>query len=344
MTREITIAAIQLPAWAEGDDPAARKAFRVAALEHWLHQAGAAGATLACLGETCTGTDDYDAEDIATGPTVQRVKEIAAQYGMHIVLPILADVDGVRRNVALMIDDQGNEVGRYLKVHPTRGEMQKGIVPGDEFPVFDLSFGRVGVCICHDLSFPESTRVLGLRGAEIIVWPTVWSGWGEELCYTVIQSRAIDNGVWLVTGSFGTPADRAWKPGMTLGRSGVVGPDGLVLSSAGRYVGMSLATVDLDRPRIAHSFSWPEENDFWTSVLADRRPDAYGPLTDPAYVIPAVSPAEREVPAARPAAHYARQDQADVQPSRAPANGTGHTSNGHNHGQTPAPQQQESNR
>lgn len=338
MTREVTIAAIQLPAWAEGDDPAARKAFRVAAVEHWLHQAGAAGATLACLGETCTGTDKTDAEDAATGPTVTRVKEIAAQYAMHVVLPILADVDGVRRNVALMIDDQGNEVGRYLKVHPTRGEMQKGIVPGDNFPVFDLSFGRVGVCICHDLSFPESTRVLGLRGAEIIVWPTVWSGWGEELCYAVIQSRAIDNGVWFVTSSFGTPADRAWKPGMTLGRSGVIGPDGLVLSSAGRYVGMSLATVDLDRPRIAHSFSWSDENDFWTSVLADRRPDAYGPLTDPAYVIPAVPPAERDVDAARPAAHYQRQANPGQGKQAEQAHSTGQNGAGR-----PAPQQQESN-
>ncbi len=333
MTREVTIAAIQLPAWTEGDDPAARKAFRVAAVEHWLHQAGAAGATLACLGETCTGSDRV--EDAATGPTVARVKALAAHYAMHVVLPILADVDGVRRNVALMIDHQGNEVGRYLKVHPTRNEMSQGIVPGDDFPVFDLSFGRVGICICHDLSFPESTRVLGLRGAEIIVWPTWWSGWGEELCYAVIQSRAIDNGVWLVTSSFGTPAHRAWKPGMTLGRSGVIGPDGLVLSSAGRYVGMALTTVDLDRPRLAHSFSWREENDYWTSVLADRRPDAYGPLTDPAYVIPAVPPAEREFDAARPAAFYQRQASAEnADSANAQQNGTA--------AQQPAPTEQES--
>src|SRR5690606_28136658 len=149
------------------------------------------------------------------GPTVTLACTLARQYKMHIVLPVVATVEGVLRNVALMIDRHGAIVGRYLKVHPTRREMSKGIVPGDDFPVFDLEFGRVGVCICHDLSFPESTRVLGLRGAEIIVWPTWWSGWGEELCYAVIQSRAIDNGVWLVTSSFGTPAHRAWKPGMT---------------------------------------------------------------------------------------------------------------------------------
>src|SRR5690606_34731043 len=140
---------------------------------------------------------------------------------------------------ALVIDDSGAIAGAYVKVHPTRTERQRGVIPGDDFPVFDLGFGRVGVCICHDLSFPESTRVLTLRGAEIIVWPTWGSGWGEDLCYAVIKSRAIDNGAWLVTASFGIQPHLAHRPGMVLGRSGVIGPDGLELASAGRYPGLA---------------------------------------------------------------------------------------------------------
>ena len=157
----------------------------------------------------------------------------------------------------------------------------------------------MGVAICHDLSFPESTRVLALRGAEILVWPTWWSGWGEELCYAVIRSRAIDNGAWLVTASFGIQDEKAWRPGMVLGRSGVIAPDGLILSNAGRYVGMAITEIDLDKPRLAHAFSFGDEGDFWTSVLADRRPDAYGAITDPDFVIPAVPPAERNLLAVR---------------------------------------------
>jgi predicted amidohydrolase len=221
------------------------------------------------------------------------VQGMASGHTMHVILPMLARVDGDVRNVALVIDPRGAIVGRYDKVHPTRSELGNGVVAGSDFPVFDLAFGRVGICICHDISFPESTRVLGIRGAEVIVWPHWWSGWGEELCMAVIRSRAIDNGAWLVQASFGVEEGRAWRPGMIIGRSGVIGPDGLILSNAGRYVGMSVVSIDLDRPRIAHSWTWSEDDDFRQSFMADRRPDAYAPLADPSYVIPAIPPKER---------------------------------------------------
>lgn len=297
MSRPTRIAAVQLPAWHEGETPAARFAHRCDTVLHWLEQAGAADADLACVGETCTGEEVL--EDARAGSFTRAAAACAARHRMNIILPVAGMVEGVRRNVALAIDRSGRIVGEYYKVHPTRRELADGVVAGNDFPVFHLDFGCVGVAICHDLSFPESTRVLALRGAEILVWPTWWSGWGEELCYAVIRSRAIDNGAWLVTASFGIPDDEAWRPGMILGRSGVIGPDGVILSSAGRYVGMTLTDVDLDKPRLAHSFGWAEDSDFWTTVLADRRPDAYGPLSDPGYVIPALPPGARPERAVR---------------------------------------------
>jgi predicted amidohydrolase len=256
---------------------------------HWLEEAGKAKADLACLGETCTG--EIEVEDALTGPTTRMVQKLGSHYKMHVVLPLHARVNGLLRNTALIIDDRGQLVGRYDKVHPTRRELRDGVIPGSDFPVFDLAFGRLGVCICHDLSFPESTRVLGVRGAEIIVWPTYWSGWGDDLCYAVIKSRAVDNAAWLVNTTFGIEDHKAWRPGMILGRSGVIGPDGQILSNAGRYVGLSLCTIDLDRPRIAHDFSFPGDNDARISILADRRPDAYGPLVDPSLVVAPLPPA-----------------------------------------------------
>lgn len=315
MSRQVRIAAVQLPAWTEGGTPAERYEFRCRAVLHWLDQAGAAQADLVCLGETCTGEDVV--EDCATSSFLRTVAARAAQYRMNVILPVAGIVEGVRRNVALVFDRSGELIGQYFKVHPTRREMSDGVVPGSDFPVFQLDFGCVGVPICHDLSFPESTRVLALRGAEILVWPTWWSGWGEELCYAVIRSRAIDNGAWLVTASFGIPDDQAWRPGMILGRSGVIGPDGVILSSAGRYVGMVVTEIDLDKPRLAHSFGWNEDNDFWTTVLADRRPDAYGPISAPAYLIPAEPPHARKERAVRghvPHAAPAAQPEADHVP------------------------------
>jgi predicted amidohydrolase len=297
MSRNVRIAAVQLPAWSEGDTPSERYQSRCQAALYWIKQAGETGADLVCLGETCTGEEVI--EDAYTNPFTRQAAALAVQYQMNVILPIAGLVEGLRRNVALVIDRSGTIVGHYLKVHPTRREMSDGAVRGDNFPVFNLDFGCVGVAICHDLSFPESTRVLALRGAEIVVWPTWWSGWGEELCYAVIRSRAIDNGAWLVTASFGIPDEKAWRPGMVLGRSGVIAPDGLILSNAGRYVGMAITEIDLDKPRLAHAFSFGDDGDFWTSVLADRRPDAYGAITDPAFVIPAEPPAERSLLAVR---------------------------------------------
>jgi predicted amidohydrolase len=297
MSRNVRIAAVQLPAWLEGNTPQERYQHRCQTVLRWIEEAGRAGADLACLGETCTGEEVF--KDAFTSDFVRQATALAATYHMNVILPIAALVEGIQRNVALVIDRSGAIIGHYLKVHPTRREMRDGCVPGDDLPVFNLDFGCVGVAICHDLSFPESARVLALRGAEMIVWPTWWSGWGEELCYAVIRSRAIDNGAWFVTASFGIPDNEAWRPGMILGRSGVIGPDGQILSNAGRYVGMSITEIDLDKTRLAHSFSFGEDGDFWTSVLADRRPDVYGAISDPAYAIPAVTPSERDVRAVR---------------------------------------------
>jgi len=104
------------------------------------------------------------------------------------------------------------------------------------------------------------------------------------LCSAVIKSRAIDNGAFLVNLSFGQKAGTAWEPGMILGCSGVIGPDGLVLANAGRHVGMALPTIDLDQPRVSNFFTWADPYDFRSDMLADRRPAAYQVLTDESLV------------------------------------------------------------
>ncbi len=68
---------------------------------------------------------------------------------------------------------------------------------------------------------------------------------------------------------------------MMVGYSSVVGPDGLVLTNAGRYPGVAMAEVDLDQPRIAHDFTYEGEHVWKTDMLNDRRPDTYTPITRP---------------------------------------------------------------
>jgi predicted amidohydrolase len=188
--------------------------------------------------------------------------------------------EGEFRNLAILFDKSGAIAGVYCKVHLTWGERQAGTVPGDSFPVFELPFGKVGIMICHDMSFPEAARCLMLGGAEVVFWPTMWSGWGDELSYTVIRSRAIDNAVYLVHVGLAPPPGRFWRPGMNMARSGVIDPYGNHLSNAGFEEGIAIAEVDLNRRRIAPSFTAGPDDDFRAWALADRRPDAYGIIAD----------------------------------------------------------------
>jgi predicted amidohydrolase len=75
-------------------------------------------------------------------------------------------------------------------------EINGGLAPGSEYPVFDTDFGKVGMMICWDVSYPDVARELAARGAEIILMP-IWGG-NETLC----KARAIENQVPLVISSY----------------------------------------------------------------------------------------------------------------------------------------------
>jgi predicted amidohydrolase len=170
-------------------------------------------------------------------------------------------------------------------VHPTRAELSAGRSAGCDFPVFDLDVGpnlrlRLGVQICHDNSFVESARCLALGGAELICWPHVQTGWGDIVWDITLRSRAIDNGVWLVSSCYTAATGRGWVPGMLVGRSGIVAPDGFILAEMARDPGVATTTVDFDAPRLIHGWTDDEDHPFVDELHRDRRPGAYGRITD----------------------------------------------------------------
>lgn len=131
----------------------------------------------------------YMSED---DPEVTRIREAARQSGIY-VLFTFHELDTYRYNTAILIDPEGNTVGKYRKVQPTLGELRLGIAPGKELPVFELPFARLGILICWDQYFHETARALARKGAEVILWPS--RGYHEERMLT----RARDNGVYIVS-------------------------------------------------------------------------------------------------------------------------------------------------
>lgn len=297
MSREVTISAVQLPNYRTGETDIQKRESNIVTALEMLSQAGERGSDIACLGEVFSTlgintTKENLLEKIETvpGEVCERVGKIAKKYEMYIIAPVFGLVDGVPRNVAQVIDRNGRYIGGYFKVHPTDGELELGIVAGDDWPIFELDFGKIGIQICHDNSFPESARCLALNGAEIIFWPHVQSGWGDIIWDITLRSRAIDNCVFFVSACYGCEDNRAWRPGMMQGRSGIVDQDGLILAEAGRKKGIATTTVDLEKRRIAHSFTLGGEYDFWTDVLNNRRPDTYGPIVRPKKRVPPKMP------------------------------------------------------
>jgi predicted amidohydrolase len=78
--------------------------------------------------------------------------------------------------------------GKYRKVCLPSEEIDGGITPGKDYPVFDTDFGRVGMMICWDRSYPEVARRLAAQGAEVLLMP-IWGG--QEL---LARSRTQENG------------------------------------------------------------------------------------------------------------------------------------------------------
>lgn len=285
MSRIITVSAIQLPAAKAGDTPQEIKQHNLRRIEDGLAVAGERGSDVAIFGEYANARhlplDNGQAREHADqvpGPVTERISQIARAHSMNILAPLVGMCDGKLRNVTVLIGRDGKIVGQYYKAHLPLPESEWGFAAGQDIPVFDFDFGRVGVMTCMDIEYPEHALVLMLRGAEVIFFPHVQSGWGEIDWEIRYRARAIDTGLYIVSACYGVDKGEAWQPGMMVGRSGVIGPDGTIIADAGRYAGVLTTQIDLDCGRITN-FHFARMCERTVAVKASRRPELYGELT-----------------------------------------------------------------
>jgi len=123
--------------------------------------------------------------------------------------------------------------------------------------------------------------VLMLRGAEVIFFPHVQSGWGEIDWEIRYRARAIDTGLYIVSACYGVEKGEPWRPGMMVGRSSVIAPDGTIIADAGRWAGVLTAQIDLDCGRVS-DFHFARLCERTLAVKASRRPELYSELVNPA--------------------------------------------------------------
>lgn len=161
------------------------------------------------------------------GPITEAVAERAKRYGTYIVCPLLESKEGRIFNSAVLIDRRGEIVGSYHKIHPTIGEIEAGVTPGTDPVVFQTDFGRVGCAICFDLNFPDVMEGLKRRGAELILFSSMFRGG------LILSIWAFKLGVWIVSS---TPGEM----------SAVVDPLGRVQALSWNYNRIISKVINLD--------------------------------------------------------------------------------------------------
>src|SRR5918999_3059414 len=205
---------------------------------------------------------------------VKHFKALAQKLGMAIALTYLERWNGAPRNTVSLIDRHGEIVMTYAKVHTCDFDQEAALTPGDDFYVctLDTKKGdvRVGAMICFDREFPESSRILMLKGAELILTPNACELEANRIGQ--FRARAFENMVGVAMTNYAAPQEN----GHSVAFDGVAcdadgnSRDTLVVE-AGEGEGIYLAAFDMDEIREYRS------REVWGNAF--RRPHRYGLLT-----------------------------------------------------------------
>ncbi len=146
--------------------------------------------------------DFYEMLQPVPGNHTAPIQKLAKELGVHVVYPIYerGTTKGEILNSSVLIDDQGDILGNYRKTHPFPTERKEGggwTTPGNGTVVVETKLGKIGMIICYDGDFPELSRVLALKGAEIITRPSALLR-SFEIWELTNKARAYDNHVYVL--------------------------------------------------------------------------------------------------------------------------------------------------
>lgn len=267
-----------------------------------IAQAGTLGVDLLAFAENYPGpfteSNRYEVHETLSAA--------AKEHGVAIAYGTSRPVEGKPESyniVTVIVDENGEERGVYNRTHPEGPYIYRDgeqwnfdYIAAEAFPVVDMSWGKLAVSICSEVHIPEITRILALKGAEVVLFPSGLLI--DELGYTenwrtLVRARAIENIMYTATlvnlmdPAVGDQFNRSGvelappRKGITTGIGLITGPE-RVLAESGQP-GILTADLDLDRIRelraTEEELIVPAPYRTIPGHLSWRRPELYGELT-----------------------------------------------------------------
>lgn len=264
----------------------------VTRIDQKIRQLSSDGAELIVLQELHNGLYFCQTEDVALfdqaepipGPSTEHFGALAKECGVVLVLSLFEKrATGLYHNTAVVMEKDGSIAGKYRKMHipddPAYYE-KFYFTPGDlGFTPIQTSIGKLGVLVCWDQWYPEAARIMALRGAQLLIYPTAIGTESTdtpheqarqlEAWITVQRGHAVANGIPLVAvNRVGFEADPSGATGgiSFWGNSFICGAQGELLQHLGTDEDTAIVEVPLQRSELVRRW-WP--------FMRDRRIDAY---------------------------------------------------------------------
>lgn len=266
-------------------------------LEDHIRQAAREGAELVVLQELhnslyfcqTEAVENFDWAEPVPGPSTERFGALAKELAIVLVTSIFEKrAAGLYHNTAVVFDSDGSIAGKYRKMHipddPAYYE-KFYFTPGDlGFEPIETSLGKLGVLICWDQWYPEAARLMAMKGADLLIYPTAIGYESSDdtaeqerqknAWITIQRSHAVANGIPVVSvNRTGFEKDPSGQTGGIhfWGNSFVAGPQGEIIATAPENQETLLhTTVNLSASEAVRRI-WP--------FFRDRRIDAYEGLS-----------------------------------------------------------------